>query len=92
MLESSLVSKVNKFAVKNNMIYLNIKDKNLNGWPDSLLINREGVHYWFELKREDKQGRLSPIQEYRIQEMKGYKIKVYVVNDIKQIKEIINGV
>jgi len=92
MLESSLVSKVNKFAVKNNMIYLNIKDKNLNGWPDSLLINREGVHYWFELKREDKQGRLSPIQEYRIQEMKGYKIKVYVVNDIKQIKEITNGV
>ncbi len=90
-LESALVSKLNKFAVKNNLIYLNIKDKNLNGWPDSLLIDRNGVHYWFELKREDGRGRVSDIQKYRISEMKGYKIKVFVVDNIDDIKRIING-
>ena len=90
-LESALVSKLNKFAVKNNLIYLNIKDKNLNGWPDSLLIDRNGVHYWFELKKEDGTGRVSDIQKYRISEMKGYNCEVYVVKSIQEIKEIIYG-
>jgi len=91
MLESSLVTKLHKHCAKNNLLYLNIKDKNLNGFPDSLVVNRDGMHFWFELKREDKQGRVSDIQKYRHAEMKGFKMKIFVVDSIDQIKGILNG-
>jgi len=88
-LESKLVAKVHKYCAKNDLLYINLKDTNLNGIPDSLLINRQGIHIWFELKREDGSGRLSPIQTYRIAEMQGYKCKVHVVASIEELKTIV---
>ena len=90
-LESALVTKLHKHCAKNNLLYLNIKDKNLNGFPDSLVVDRNGIHTWFELKRECGSGRVSDIQRYRIAEMQGYKMKVHVVSSIDEIKEILNG-
>ncbi len=89
MLESTLVKKLHKLCAKNNLLYLNIKDKNLNGFPDSLVVDRDGKHIWFELKREDGLGSVSPIQVYRHAEMKGFKMEIHVVDSIDQIKEIL---
>ena len=60
------------------------------GGRDSLLIDRNGVHYWFELKKEDGTGRASDIQLYRVAEMKGFKCNVAIVNSLEEIKEILN--
>jgi len=87
--ESELVRKLHKLCAENNLLYLNIKDKNLNGFPDALVVNRDGKHHWLELQREDHKGRVSDIQNYRHAEMKGYKMNVYIVDSIDKIKEIL---
>jgi len=89
-LESELVKKIHKLCAKNDIWNLNIKEHNLSGTPDRLLVTREGRYIWLEVKREDKTGRLSPIQTYRHAEMKGYKMTVYVIDDIEQLKEILS--
>jgi len=89
-LESALVKKLHKYCAENDIWNLNIKDHNLNGTPDRLLLTREGRYIWLELKREDRSGRVSPIQIYRHDEMRGYKAEVYVVSSMDEIKRIIN--
>ena len=90
MLESALVKKVHKYCAQNNLLYINLQKTNLSGIPDALIINRNGQHFWFELKREDRTGRLSPIQEYRIKEMRGFNCVVNVVDSLSKLKEILN--
>ena len=89
MLESALVKKIHKYCAKNNIWNLNIKDHNLNGTPDRLLVTREGRYIWLEIKREDNLGRISPIQKYRHSEMKGFKMEVYTISSLDELKEIL---
>ncbi len=89
-LESRLVKKLSDYCKKKDIFYLNIIDTNKPGIPDSLLITREGRYIWLELKREDRSGRVSPLQTYRHDEMRGYKAEVYVVSSMDEIKRIIN--
>ena len=90
MLESKLVKQLHKFCAQNDILYINLQKTNLNGIPDSLLITRDGSHYWFELKRPDGLGRLSDIQKYRVSEMRGFNCIVNVVDSLDQIKEVLN--
>ena len=88
-LESALVRKINKLCAENDVWNLNIKDHNLNGTPDRLLLTRDGRYIWLEVKREDLTGTVSPIQKYRHSELRSFKAEVYVVDSIEQVKEIL---
>jgi len=91
MLESSLQKKLHKYCAKNDIFRINIQKAQINGLPDNILILRDGTHIYLELKKEDGTGRVSPIQEFRIAELKGFKVNVFVCDSMKQIEEIING-
>jgi len=90
-LESELVRKIHKYCAENDIWNLNIKDHNLNGTPDRLLVTRDGRYIWLEVKKEDGTGRVSPIQTYRHKEMAGFKMEVHTIDSLDQLKEILNG-
>ena len=87
--EGILVKQLNTYCKKEGYLYLNIQSCNLNGFPDSIVFTGKGNTVYFELKREVG-GRVSPIQSYRIEQLKVAGYSVHVVTTLDQIKEILD--
>ena len=58
------------------------------GWPDRMFIAKSGKLFFIEFKREG--GKLSDWQELLINQLRGYKQLVYVVDNITYGKEVID--
>ena len=77
MTEQQIQSKIIKYLESNGFFVLKLIRTNKNGIPDLLALHPEKGILFCEVKRAD--GKLSPLQEYRIKELKekGFKTEVH---------------
>ena len=70
-----------KWAAKaKNKGWLPVKNiqTSLNGWPDRMFL-KDGKVFFAEFKA--KNGKLSPLQEYRIEQLRALKFHVLVIKE-----------
>lgn len=74
--ESAIERKCMLLAKSLGWFEVKLEKCNKNGMPDRMLI-RNGVVLFVEFKNDN--GVLSEIQKFRIEELRGHKMKVYVI-------------
>ena len=74
MLEAAIEKAFKKKC--NKLGFLCVKQQ-INGFPDRLVVSKEGKHVWVELKTE--KGRLTPNQIHAIEALRKNKAEVHVV-------------
>jgi len=87
MEESKVVQSIRKYLKSKKYITINFQVVTPSGCPDLVAIDTNGNHIYFEIK--DKGGRVSPIQKYRIEQLRKQQCEVYVVYSLTELKEII---
>ncbi len=83
--ESTVQSSIQKWLKDNGWFTVKIIMASKNGVPDVMAI-KDGRTVFIEVKRE-KGGVLSPIQEYRIKEMREYGAEVIIANSLDIVKQ-----
>jgi Holliday junction resolvase len=78
MLESKIQLKIIKQYEAEGYFVIKLIKTNKNGIPD-LLICKDGAAFFVEVKA--KNGKLSEIQKYRIEELKKYGMQTLVRNE-----------
>jgi len=86
--EGKIVSAINKYLKDEGWFQVNLIHTSINGIPDRLIF-KGGRYIWIEIKEPN--GRLSPIQEYRIEQMIKQGMEVYTVYSLNDLKEKIYG-
>ena len=87
MLEKQLQKQIIYHAEVRGWYVVKIITCNKNGFPDLMLLKNNSVIF-IEVKRPGM--KLRPLQQYRFTELANYGMtKVYCVNDIEQLKEIL---
>ena len=79
--EAKLQKKIIDKLTKKGWYVLNLIKTNKNGIPD-LLALKDGKAYFIEVKRPE--GKLAPLQEFRIKELKSFGCKAVVWTDYKE--------
>ncbi|MGV3278744.1 VRR-NUC domain-containing protein [Rickettsiales bacterium LUAb2] len=87
MLEKQIESKVCEYAKKKGWWVAKFCSPSNRGVPDRILL-KNGKVLFMEFK--SSVGKLSPLQQHKINEMCNLGAEVYVVNDIEYGKSIIN--
>lgn len=62
----------------------------VKGIPDRLVIYK-GAYIFLEFKNPNKTGKVSSVQKYRIKELKDNGGCVFVVDDMRQVREIVDN-
>jgi len=83
--ESSLQSKVSKYFEKRGWLVVKIIQTTLNGWPD-LQCHKDGKTIFIEVKAEN--GIVSPLQNYRHEQLTKLGFEVYVIRNLNEINDI----
>jgi hypothetical protein len=87
--EAKIVQQCRKYLISIGYYPINLITVTPSGIPDGLYISPEGKTLWIEYK--DPHGRLSKIQEYRIEQLRKYKQTVWVIRSLEELKEKLNG-
>ncbi len=87
MNETYLERRVTKHAINQGWLPFKLNVFGLRGLPDRIYL---GFGRCFFIEFKSKTGRLSKIQFYRHQMLKSYGLAVYVVNNAKDGKVIID--
>ena len=83
MTEQKIQTSIADYLRKRGWTVVKIMAASLNGWPDLHAV-KEGRAIYIEVKRPG--GRLSKIQEYRIEQLKKQEMRVHVVDSLDAIK------
>jgi len=75
MTESQFQANWHKKAIKKGWLPLKIIQSNLNGWPDTAFL-KDGKVFFIEFK--SKNGRLSELQKYRIEQIRKLKFHCFI--------------
>ena len=85
MKESLLQSKIRKKLKDAGWFVTKLIQTSTNGIPDLLIIRNEIVIF-IEIKKED--GRLSPLQQFRIEEMKSFGAIIIIAHTLTDIEHL----
>ncbi len=90
MLESSLQTKIKTFCKQHAILFAKVIQVGRKGWPDVLLILKNGVVLFLELKKSPD-DKATPIQKKRIKQLKKQKANVYVIDTIEEVIKTIQS-
>ena len=90
MLEKDIEKKLVAEAKKRGCIPVNLLSANYNGLPDRLILSPGGKCAFIELKAPGKKPRALQLKRHR--ELRALGFEVYVVDDIKKIGGILDGI
>lgn len=90
MLEKDIESKLVAEAKKRGCIPVKLLSANYNGLPDRLILSPGEKCGFIELKAPGKKPR--PLQLKRHAQLRSLGFKVYVVDGIEQIKEVLDEI
>lgn len=88
MLEKAIEARFVKECKARGALCLKQNITRTTGYPDRLVITKEGKHVWVELKTE--KGALSERQKIVIEELKSRNVEVYVAYGLEQALVIAN--
>ena len=90
MLEKDIESKLVAEAKKRGCIPVKLLSANYNGLPDRLILSPGEKCGFIELKASGKKPR--PLQLKRHAQLRSLGFKVYVVDGVEQIKEVLDEI
>lgn len=85
MLEKKLQQKIIDFCSKRDILAKKVDSTSSRGWPDLIVVLRNGVVLFVELKTP--KGRLSALQERTIKQLKENNANVYVIRSVDSFIE-----
>lgn len=85
--ESKIQKQIIDYLKKNNYYVIKLITTSINGIPDILAIKNDVL--FIEVKSE--KGKLSPLQEYRIKELKDRDINCIVAKSVFDVKSFIKA-
>ena len=85
ILEKDIQAKIKKQLEKSGWLVIKLIQTSLNGIPDLLCI-RDGESVFIEVKRPG--GKVSPLQTYRIEQLKSKHIQVLIAYSTKDIDHL----
>lgn len=83
--ESIVQSKVKAYFESEGWLVVKIIQCTLNGWPD-LQLHKAGKTFFIETKTES--GKVTPLQEYRHEQLRKQGFEVYVIYNLNEIKYV----
>lgn len=90
MLEKEIERKLKKAVINDGGLALKFISPSLNGVPDRLLLFHDGKAAFCETKAPGK--RLRPLQVKRKRQLEALGFKVYVIDSIEQIGDMIDDI
>lgn len=90
MLEKEIESKLVLLAKRHGCIPVKLLSSNYNGLPDRMILSPGEKVGFIELKAPGKKPR--PLQLKRHKELRNLGFKVYVVDSIDMIEEVLNEI
>jgi Holliday junction resolvase len=84
MTEQQVQTKLIKELEQQGYYVIKLVKTNKNGIPDLIAIPKDSDVEFFEVKRHD--GKVSPLQEFRIKELKNHGVKAVVFRGPKDTK------
>jgi hypothetical protein len=81
-LEKSWEAKLVRWCKSKGLLCLKYENQNETGYPDRIVITREGKHIWIECKREGESAR--NLQLYRMEQLRGRKVVVQCVDSLQK--------
>lgn len=88
-LEKDLQKKCIAFAKRYGFLARKIHAEGVVGWPDLLLINRQGSVLFVELKHPDRTGRVSTAQQRERRNIEEHGGRVLVIDNFNEFKQLI---
>ena len=85
MTEQQIQSKLIKELEQQGYYVIKLVKTNKNGIPDLIAIPKDSDVEFFEVKRYD--GKVSPLQEFRIKELNNHGVKAVVFRGPKETKD-----
>lgn len=87
-LEAHIESSVVTYAERFGHLAFKLNNRSDTGWTDRLFVTVPGIHYYIEFKRlgEDPE----PLQRYRIGQLIANSCSVFVVDSIKEGRNIVD--
>ena len=83
--ESTMQSRIMQMLSNQGWLVVKVIQTNMNGWPD-LMCLKDGKTFFIEVKTS--RGKLSPLQQYRHEELKKRGFNVFTLYDLKNVESI----
>ena len=90
MLEKDIERKLNIKAKMRGCMSVKLVSASFNGLPDRIILSPDGIAAFVELKAPGKKPR--PLQLKRHAQLRAMNFKVYVIDGIEQIEEVLDEI